>query len=404
MTIFKRCLTGSFLVLATSFMHGHMHAESKAGSDLKLVMVQVVSRHGDRAPLRPLPLNHTADWDCSDVLRVLHIVPPSAGEMYERRYIKDRQRMPGTCHAGQLTSLGVAQMKSVGEWLRHKYVTQLALLSPNYHPHEVYVRSTDIPRTIDSAISLLTGLYPPSTRRQDLPPIPIHIIEDRTETMYFNSKLCPPLQDAIKAYDKSEVYRLRKKDNEPLRAELATAFGLSSAEDLPNNLMLFDSINCHDKHGKPVPVTKEQRDRLQKAAHTDVYDRILSTQTLRLGVGPFVGELLHQIDEKIAGKTPIKFSHYSAHDGTLITLLKALGGWDNRWPEYASHVELETMKDRGGNYSVRVLYNGKEAVLEDCGVSPCPLGQFRAICQQYIPNLETECKPLKAAVSPPKED
>jgi len=362
MTIFKRCLTGSFLVLATSFMHGHMHAESKAGSDLKLVMVQVVSRHGDRAPLRPLPLNHTADWDCSDVLRVLHIVPPSAGEMYERRYIKDRQRMPGTCHAGQLTSLGVAQMKSVGEWLRHKYVTQLALLSPNYHPHEVYVRSTDIPRTIDSAI------------------------------------------DAIKAYDKSEVYRLRKKDNEPLRAELATAFGLSSAEDLPNNLMLFDSINCHDKHGKPVPVTKEQRDRLQKAAHTDVYDRILSTQTLRLGVGPFVGELLHQIDEKIAGKTPIKFSHYSAHDGTLITLLKALGGWDNRWPEYASHVELETMKDRGGNYSVRVLYNGKEAVLEDCGVSPCPLGQFRAICQQYIPNLETECKPLKAAVSPPKED
>jgi len=61
---------------------------------------------------------------------------------------------------GELTSLGMNQHFKLGTKLRKRYVNQLKLLPVKYVNNEMYVRCTDFNRTIQSAESLLSGLYP----------------------------------------------------------------------------------------------------------------------------------------------------------------------------------------------------------------------------------------------------
>ncbi len=60
-----------------------------------------------------------------------------------------------------LTATGMQQLFTVGTALRTRYVESLAILDGNYSREELYVRSTNYDRTLMSAQSLLTGLYPP---------------------------------------------------------------------------------------------------------------------------------------------------------------------------------------------------------------------------------------------------
>ena len=61
---------------------------------------------------------------------------------------------------GELTPVGMHQHYVLGQNLRKIYINDAKLLSIRYKPEELYVRSTDLNRTIVSAISQLYGLYP----------------------------------------------------------------------------------------------------------------------------------------------------------------------------------------------------------------------------------------------------
>jgi hypothetical protein len=67
-------------------------------------------------------------------------------------------------HASQLTARGFEQQVSLGESLRQLYVHEHELLPKKLHAADVYVRSTDVPRTRESALGMLRGLYPPGAR------------------------------------------------------------------------------------------------------------------------------------------------------------------------------------------------------------------------------------------------
>lgn len=55
-------------------------------------------------------------------------------------------------------------MMSIGSHLRALYVDRLRFLSSQLKASDVYVRSTDYSRTIESVQYLLGGLYPAKTR------------------------------------------------------------------------------------------------------------------------------------------------------------------------------------------------------------------------------------------------
>ena len=56
---------------------------------------------------------------------------------------------------------GTLQHFQLGRLIRKRYTVEHQLISANYTRDEVYVRSTDFDRTLMSALSLLSGLFPP---------------------------------------------------------------------------------------------------------------------------------------------------------------------------------------------------------------------------------------------------
>jgi lysosomal acid phosphatase len=80
---------------------------------------------------------------------------------------------------GQLTTLGIQQQYRLGKYLRNRYGS---ILSLNYIPSEIYVRSTNVRRTLMSAQSNLIGLYPYSDISKNT--IPIHTVPPDQDFVY----------------------------------------------------------------------------------------------------------------------------------------------------------------------------------------------------------------------------
>lgn len=62
--------------------------------------------------------------------------------------------------SGQLTERGRSQHLALGAALRKRYVQDLGFLPSTLDSEAVWVRSTNVPRTIQSAQSLIDGLFP----------------------------------------------------------------------------------------------------------------------------------------------------------------------------------------------------------------------------------------------------
>ncbi|KHJ89651.1 histidine acid phosphatase [Oesophagostomum dentatum] len=98
--------------------------------DMELLLVQTMWRHGDRAPT------------------LTYVTDP----------IKEDFWKSGGGGWGQLSPKGMMQHLNFGKQLR-KYYVDTKFLSSKYSSKEIYVRSSDVNRTIISAISNLMGMY-----------------------------------------------------------------------------------------------------------------------------------------------------------------------------------------------------------------------------------------------------
>lgn len=63
----------------------------------------------------------------------------------------------------ELSNVGRRQLYLLGTKVRKRYIDEYKLLSEIYNPQEIYIKSTDSNRTIESIYSFLQGLYPSGT-------------------------------------------------------------------------------------------------------------------------------------------------------------------------------------------------------------------------------------------------
>ncbi|KAJ6243596.1 lysophosphatidic acid phosphatase type 6 [Anaeramoeba flamelloides] len=357
----------------------------------KLQLYQLVTRHGDRSPLYPLP-NIDTEWYCyltqyqypsdtfDDTIQL--------SRLYREKFPMNEQVLEGNCSIGQLTMQGFEQHKSVGSKLRNKLILETNFLQDTLDQSETYVRSTDIRRTLLSAQGLLEGLYPTSTPQQsdNIDVVTIHTIDDQTDNMYPNSDLCPRIAQLEEEIEKSDGYQNELKQMQDVTDELNSIFGTTDLGGLTLT-QIYSTIVCYQSHGKTLPsgITESMINRLHKH-HNWVLDYISGhPEYARVASVMFLKDLLESMLFKINNQNNYKFQLYSGHESTLYPLIKLLGIDTVTEIPYAGHLSFQLLKEYK-KYFVRITFNDQVLTIPKCKLQDCPFNSFYKLAMELIPN------------------
>lgn len=301
--------------------------------------------------------------------------------------------------------LGKMQQFELGKWLRNRYI---GFLPEQYSERDIYIRSTDVDRTLMSAEVNLAGLYPPEGIQvwdPDLKwqPVPIHTIPENEDPVLATKKPCPKYDLLLKKLQNTEQFKNINHQLHDLYAYLTRYSGttISSVEDVEflYNTLFIETIYNYTLPNWTKPIFPEKlKPWAAFSFAVDCYTKDLA----RLKMGP----LLNQIQEHFFNKTSTikhrktltpKFWVYSAHDITIANILQSLGAFEYHSPPYTSTIVFELRSNSQGQF-VNLYYKNtsvaREIVLEGCKFD-CPLNEFVSLLKPITLNVkqwEKECK------------
>ncbi|KAI4547873.1 hypothetical protein MG293_000203 [Ovis ammon polii] len=290
----------------------------------ELRFVTLVFRHGDRSPIETFPNDP----------------------------IKESSWPQGF---GQLTQLGMAQHYELGEYIRKRYEN---FLNESYKHEQVHVRSTDIDRTLMSAMTNLAALFPPegiSIWNPSLPwqPIPVHTVPVSEDQDFI--EVLPKLT----GYHDQDLFGIWSKVYDPLFCEGVHNFTLPSwaTEDTMTKLKEISELSLLSLYG--IHKQKEKS---------------------RLQGGVLINEILNHMKSATQPSNRRKLIMYSAHDTTVSGLQMALDVYNGILPPYASCHMME-LYFQEGEYFIEMYYRNETRyephplTLPGCTPS-CPLTKF----------------------------
>ncbi|XP_055697004.1 prostatic acid phosphatase isoform X2 [Phlebotomus papatasi] len=339
----------------------------------KLVFAHVMFRHGDRTPIDPYPndpYGTASAWDGVDW--------------------------------GQLTNVGKRQHYELGKWLRNRYGE---LVNEIYDHNQIYIRSTDVERTLQSALANLAGFYPPKGRDvwldgMNWQPIPIHTTQEKLDPLLASKKACPAYEYALKKRRRSEEYRELNKKLKELYEYVSENSGrtYNSIEGIGQ---IYSCLLIEHMHNKTLPTWTESifPDELDWVSAKAFQTYCSTPQLARLKSGPILKEMLERFRNKTLGtlKPDRSVWFYSAHDTTVANLLNILGLFDPPHnPPFAACVMLEMRLIDDKPY-ISVFYKNTTAEpqpmnIPRCGRS-CPLDKMFDLYRDVLPvDWEAECK------------
>ncbi|RHY45428.1 hypothetical protein DYB30_004951 [Aphanomyces astaci] len=318
--------------LATS-PHGEKQQRKQNPSDLVLKHVLVLFRHGDRSPITTQVGQHLVmdaaekELWASKLPSDEHIEKLSKGAkvtgMEPHLPPPKAPRDGGTFPNGQLTVRGLQQMEAKGEGLRAHYSDFLA----DIHEKDVYIRSTNVRRTIRSCLALLHGCFPELVGNDRLH---IRINTDVTlepsftqadygrllarykDPSHVATATLPPLPDTIgctQSLDKDIRKVIGIHDDQPIcYTSLREVLVCRHAHDVP-----FPSGMDRAMYNKLVDYNTWEFHALFGDA-ADCYD----------GFQKGVAEIFHLLHAVTQGQHAPRASLMAVHDSTLIALWNAM--------------------------------------------------------------------------------
>ncbi|XP_059018588.1 prostatic acid phosphatase isoform X1 [Mustela lutreola] len=339
----------------------------------ELKFVTLVFRHGDRSPIETFPNDP----------------------------IKESSWPQGF---GQLTQLGMEQHYELGQYIRKRY---RKFLNESYKPEQVYIQSTDIDRTLMSAMVNLAGLFPPegvSIWNPSLPwqPIPVHTVslsEDRL--LYLPFRDCPRFKELKEETLKSTEFQKRLHPYKNFIETLPTFTGYHTEDLFGMWTKVYDPLFCESIHNFTLPswATEETMFKLKKLSELSIlsiYGIHKQKEKSRLQGGVLVSEILTNMNSATQPSNHRKLVMYSAHDTTVSGLQMALDVYNGILPPYASCHIMELYLEKG-EYFVEMYYRNETQhepyplTLPGC-IPSCPLTEFTKLVAPVIPqDWSTEC-------------
>ncbi|KAI0777216.1 phosphoglycerate mutase-like protein [Trametes elegans] len=440
---------------ATSVQKGHVPLDVEgyplAPPGLELEQVHIYVRHGERSPvgvrMAGPPANMPEHWMFCNTARQFRAavastpegqdVPfpavqmnPAAEELSARRVVerRDGTAVVGECLLGELTDVGRESTYRFGNSLRKLYVDRLGFLPDIVKSNdEIYLRSTNMPRTIESLQQIVHGLYPTTKHAEDFVP-QLRIRNGRDENLFGNTLACKRLEILGVGFARAAAAAWNT-TLEPLDKKLSKYIGGNPIrlDGQPRASGILDTVRAAEAHGVPVPPEFKEEgviDLIEKAVVTEWFaDR--TEEVRRLGMGPLLSDLARKMQAKAqrGDADPTKILIHSTHDTCLAGLSSTLEIFDEKWPAFTAAVTFELFKRRQPTvqasspwqnvlsllgrsqnpteHYVRVRYQNENKALPACAEegkhlpgSPefCTLAAFRERVKELTPDdWEAEC-------------
>ncbi|KAJ5070505.1 lysophosphatidic acid phosphatase type 6 [Anaeramoeba ignava] len=364
----------------------------------ELQLLQVLTRHGDRTPIFPLP-SKTVSWYCKltdetyPTTSSMNQNTTKLNRIHKRIYIEDRELLAGNCSAGQLTSIGAQQHYQMGLQFRQTYIKNMKFLPDQFDSNLIWIRSTDIPRTRDSVQNNFRGLYPPQTSLSYDEVFPLYTVDFDFDWIYANSVLCPRIGFLAQNLFRSSEWINHMTQIQTLTEELMEIFNVSESEI--SYIWINDDLTCRKAHNISFPdgVTTEIAEQVHDEAQWELAAIYAYQEVANLSIGLLVRDMIQAMEASINKTSELKYLFYSAHDSSVAPFLQAYNVYDGIIIAYAGHIVLELYYDEDvQKYYVQMIYNGNPLQIPGCDSTYCDFDFFQSVSYQIIPqNYEALC-------------
>ena len=379
-------------------------SEGSADSGYELLQVQIIIRHGDRAPidLNALPNTSPVYIPCtfhkhqsvatySTLLQRFQKVMSKNPFLVVNSKNTELVEESAYCKGGQLTPHGYLQHLFLGKYLKFKYKAFFENITVD---KDVLVKSTDVARTIQSAAALLSELF---FEKKIDSFINMYVYSDQVTDGHMlldenNQNLsCHKLPELVELFEKkSNVWKTFTNRLLPMIKSIAKTLHIERNEVPPINRIVdvLYSRLCHNQ-GIPQGPNEKLSSKVVKdafkAAHeyTSVkYSAVAEHQSLSI-----LSQMAKHAFDIIVGNTSKKLVLFSGHDSMITPFLLLLGIYDGKWPPYASRVVVEfylrsnelvykSVKQKIENTFFKVIYNG----VITKNISFCKSGNDEKLC------------------------
>lgn len=290
-----------------------------------------------------------------------------------------RGEIDGVCLPGELTDKGRQTTLDLGKRLRTLYVDQLKFMPSLIKDADmIYLRSSPMPRALESLQQTFAGLYPMSARTADFPPPTILTRTPADETLYPNESACRRFAQLSKAFAQRTADRWNESpDMEYLNKQIGKWMPPNSpkvaVDSHPRLSGIMDTVNSTLGHGPETRLPQEfygekLRSIIDKIGVEEWFSGYAESEEYRkVGVGALMGDVVNRMTGSVehngndgmmevggkdgvqgkgrGGEPGIKLALSGCHDTSLAAALTSLGAFEGEaWPPYTSHVAFELFR------------------------------------------------------------